>query len=322
MSIYQQLNEVEIDLTELEEQPLSSLEKKHIQKKVIKKLKLKKRANPFGIGVATAILAIGLLAVNHETIANMPIVAGLLEDWNNDVEKEDWASYKNIIGITKSTEMGDLTLNEVIVNYDRILVSATFQKKEATPFSYRHQLIPSLFINGQKVEVGTSVQSIEQNSEMFMIYNELELKQPIEDENISMQLVYDTLSTPFNKESAPFGETLEEPWTFTLTASQLAVQKETVVLDINQSITLTNGDSLTIERIVTTPISTTVYYQGADDNIVLYDEDGQNYHWQSSYSKENGINIKHYQGASFVNRDLYLQVLANEQPISEKIKIN
>ncbi|WP_107840448.1 hypothetical protein [Metasolibacillus meyeri] len=322
MSIYQQLNEVKIDLMEFEQQPLSSLEKKRIQKKVVKKLKLKKRGNPFGIGAATAVLAIGLLAANHETIANMPFVAGLLEGWNNNRENENWTQYKNIIATTSTTEMGDLTLNEVIINYDRILVSATLQKSAETKFSYRHHLHPTLYIDGQIVEkADASSQSIEQNSEMFMIYNEFKLQKPIEDENISIQLVYETLSTPANKESAPFGEKLEQPWTFDFTASQLAVQQETVVLNVNQSISLANGDSLMIERIVTTPISTTVYYHGADANIVLYDENGQSYYWQSGYRDDDGKGYQHFASASFVNRDLYLQVLSDEEPVSEKIKI-
>lgn len=323
MSVYKEFNAVEIDFTEFKEQPLTKLEKKRVQKMIIKKLQPIRRRTGFSIGAA-AVLAIGLLAVNHQTIANMPFVAGILEDWGQ-AEKVDWTPYKNVIGVTSTTNMGVLTLNEVIVDYDKLMISATFVKNEDTPFSYRHQFMPSVLIDGVAVPVeGTAAESIELNSTMFTVYNEITLNEPITAADFDLEIIYDRMLTP--REEFGEGEKIVEPFIFDVTASQIAVQKETKVNEVNQPIVLTNGEQFIIDRIITTPISTTIYYSGALDdnspNITLYDEGGKSYHWHSSYAEDDGTGIIDFSGVSFVDNEMFLQVLTFEgEPLSERIKV-
>ena len=323
MSIYKDLNDIEFDFTAYEVEPFSKLEKKRVQKMVVKKLKLNKRRTGFSIGAA-AVLAIGLLTINHQTIANMPFIAGILEDWGI-VEEVDWTPYKNVIGTTSSTNMGELTLNEVIVNYDKIIISATFVKNEETPFSYRHQFMPSVLIDGVAVQTeGTAAQSIKQNSSMYTVYNQITLKEPITATEFDLQIIYDRMLTP--KQEFVEGEKLSEPFTFNITASQLAIQKETKVHDVNQKVTLTNGEQFIIDQIITTPISTTIYYSGALEdhapNITLYDQDGNSYYWNSSYADDDGTGNIEFNGVSFVDKEMFLQVVTfDKEPVSERIKV-
>lgn len=324
MSIYKEFNEVLIDLSEYDVSPLTNYEKKRVQKLVKKKLKLVK---PYkGMGVAAAVLAIGLLAMNHQTIANMPFIAGVLEDWQV-TEQVDWTPYKTVIGETHTTAMGDLTVNEVIVDYDKIMISATFDKDEATDFSYRYQLIPTVLINGEKIETkGASAQSIAQNSSMYTIYNEVRLAKPVAAAEFDVQITYGHLHTPQTKTLE--GEVLQEPWVFDIKASQLTVQKETTVHEVQQTIHLENGEQLVIERILTTPISTTIFYSGLSSdhspNILLFDAEGNRYRWQAAYGEDDGSGAIEYTGASFVDRELFLQAFSDldgEVAASEKVKI-
>lgn len=324
MNMYKELNEVVIDISEFDVLPLTNYEKKRVQKRVKKKLKLVK---PYkGMSVAAATLAVGLLAMNHQTIANMPFIAALLEDWQV-TEQVDWSPYKTVIGETRTTEMGDLTLNEVIVNYDKLMISATFDKHEDTSFSYRHQLTPTVIINGEKVETkGASAQSIAQNSAMYVVYNEITLAEPIVDANFDIQIIYERMHTPQTETLE--GETLEEPWVFDINASQLTVQNETAVHDLHQTILLQNDEKFVIERIVTTPISTTIYYSDflaeRSPNIKLLDTDGNYYHWHSAYGNDDGTGEINYPGASFVERELFIEVFSTsveDDAISEKVKI-
>lgn len=324
MSIYKELNEVVIDLSEFDVSPLTNYEKKRVQKLVKKKLKLVKSAK--GMGVAAAALAIGLLAMNHQTIANMPFIAAVLEDWQV-TEQVDWTPYKTVIGETHTTAMGDLTVNEVIVNYDKIMISATLDKNEETVFSYRHQLIPTVLINGEKVETkGASAQSIAQNSSMYTIYNEINLAEPVAAADFDVKITYDRMHTAETKTLG--GETLEQPWVFDIKASQLTVQNETTVHDLHQTIPLQNDEQLVIDRIVTTPISTTIFYSGVSSdhspNILLFDAEGNRYHWNAAQGNDDGTGEIHYTGASFVESELFIQVFSNfteDGVISEKIKI-
>lgn len=50
--------------------------------------------------------------------------------------KDDFKFYIYFLLLTSpyKTVIGDLTLNEVLVNYDKIMISATFDKNEETVF--------------------------------------------------------------------------------------------------------------------------------------------------------------------------------------------
>jgi hypothetical protein len=97
------------------------------------------------------------------------------------------------------------------------------------------------------------------------------------------------------------------------------------VHDVKQKIDLKNRGQFIIERIITTPISTMIYYSGALNdhapNITLYDQDGNNYQWNSSYAEDDGTGIINFSGVSFVDKDMFLQVTIDEEPISERTKI-
>ena len=323
MSVYKDFNEIEMDLTEFEDQYLTKGECKQIKHRALKKLPQKKRRYLGSSVAAAAVLAISLVAFNQQSIANIPFVAGLLENWNQPNEV-DWTPYKNTIGQTMSTEFGDLTLNEIIVDYDKLLVSATLELAEDSTFSYRHQLVPSIIMNGQKVEkVRNSTQSIEQNNDMYLVYNEIQLEGPIKDELMSIQLSYDRMLTPSGEPA--FGESIAEPWIFDVTAAQLAVQEETVVKKLNQQVALPNGQSVVIDSIVTTPISTTVYFSGYDldenSQMALVNEAGTVYSWQSQTVEDDGTGVLNFSGATFVDQPIYLELYEYDQSISDRIFI-
>ena len=119
MSLYKELNEVKVDLTEFEEIPLTKLEQKRLKKVVLQKQTMKRK---FRWLPAVAALLIGTSAVfliNNQTIANMPFVAGLIEQYNTSDKEADYSNYKTIIGESTENELGRLTLNEVVVDFQR-----------------------------------------------------------------------------------------------------------------------------------------------------------------------------------------------------------
>ncbi|MEK4425090.1 DUF4179 domain-containing protein [Solibacillus sp. FSL K6-1523] len=322
MSIYKDFNEIEMDLTECKDIPLTKNEVQKIRNRALKQLP-KKRRNIGRSVAAVAILAIGLITFNHQSIANMPLIAGLLESWNHPNEV-DWEPYKNPIGQTMTTEFGDLTLNEIIVDYDKVLISSTLELAKGSTFSYRHQLSPTIKINGQTVEVrGGNAQSIKQNNGMYLIYNEVRLASPVEGDIMAIQLSYDRMFTPSGEH--PLGKLVSEPWNFEVTASQLAVQQQTIIKELGQHVAFPNGQSIVIDRIVTTPISTTVYFSSSTPdefvNIALVNEDGTVFTLQSGQMDDNGKGIINFSGTSFVDQSVYIQLYDYDQPISERIFI-
>lgn len=312
MGMYKDFNDITIDTTEFEEQPLTKLEQKRLKRRIVKQLPRKRRRIGYRIGTV-AILVLSIVIFQHQSIANMPFVASLLEEWRQD-KAIDWGNYKNIVGETVITQFGALTVNEVLLDYDKVLVSATLQPAAKRTFSYRHQLMPTISINGQPIEdIGLSTQSIEQNNAMFTIYNEIKLPQPVDAAQVSIQLSYNRMHLPNDKQ--PFGQLLEEPWTFNVVATQEAVQQQTKEYSIQQPITLADGQSFTVERIVTTPISTTIYYSNASQRLdfALFDKNGERYMWDSATHEDDGSGILHFPGAFFSKQALYIGTKKSEQ---------
>ncbi|KOY83504.1 DUF4179 domain-containing protein [Lysinibacillus macroides] len=312
MGMYKDFNDITIDTTEFEEQPLTKLEQKRLKRRIVKQLPRKRRRIGYRLGTV-AILALSIVIFQHQSIANMPFVASLLEEWRQD-KAVDWGDYKNVVGQTVTTQFGALTVNEVLLDYDKILVSATLQPADKQAFSYRHQLLPTISIDGQPIDdVGYSAQSIEQNDAMFTIYSEIKLPQPVDAAQVSIQLSYNRMLLPNGTQ--PFGQLLEEPWTFNVVATQAAVQQQTKEYPIQQPITLADGQSLTVERIVTTPISTTIYYSNASQkpDFALFDKNGERYMWDSATHEDDGSGILHFPGAFFSKQALYIGTKKSEQ---------
>lgn len=310
MSIYSDFNDIEADISSHSHEPLTKLEKKRIAKTIYTKLSPVKKRGGF-IAASVAAIALSAIVVTSPTIANMPLVAGFLEDWIPG-EEQDFTAYKNPIGITATTANGELTLNEVIVDYDKLLISSTFVKADGFDYSYKYQVVPDIYIDGQKVEVvNTSAQSIEQNSSMFTVYSEITLAAPLDSSELNLEVVYGRMLT--DSEADPIeGVKLSEAWTFDVTANQLAVQEETIVSTPAITIPTFDGGSFVIDKVVRTPISTTLYFSGSSEgsalDIQLVDAEGNVYSWDMASHEDDGSGIFSFSGASFVDKELAVQV--------------
>lgn len=310
MSIYSDFNDIEADISSHSHEPLTKLEKKRIAKTIYTKLSPVKKRGGF-IAASVAAIALSAIVVTSPTIANMPLVAGFLEDWIPG-EEQDFTAYKNPIGITATTANGELTLNEVIVDYDKLLISSTFVKADGFDYSYKYQVVPDIYIDGQKVEVvNTSAQSIEQNSSMFTVYSEITLAAPLDSSELNLEVVYGRMLT--DSEADPIdGVKLSEAWIFDVTANQLAVQEETIVSTPAITIPTFDGGSFVIDKVVRTPISTTLYFSGSSEgtalDIQLVDAEGNAYSWDMASHEDDGSGIFSFSGASFVDKELAVQV--------------
>lgn len=325
MSIYSDFNDIEADISSHSHEPLTKLEKKRIAKTIYTKLSPVKKRGGF-IAASVAAIALSAIVVTSPTIANMPLVAGFLEDWIPG-EEQDFTAYKNPIGITATTANGELTLNEVIVDYDKLLISSTFVKADGFDYSYKYQVVPDIYIDGQKVEVvNTSAQSIEQNSSMFTVYSEITLAAPLDSSELNLEVVYGRMLT--DSEADPIeGVKLSEAWTFDVTANQLAVQEETIVSTPAITIPTFDGGSFVIDKVVRTPISTTLYFSSSSEgsalDIQLVDAEGNVYSWDMASHEDDGSGIFSFSGASFVDKELAVQVrdMTTGDNIGDKVVI-
>jgi hypothetical protein len=307
MSIFKDLNDVKLDLSEFEEVPLSKHEQKRILKKVKKEISLRKSKKKWlGVGIASvAVCVLSLsLTIDKGTIASMPFVGGVIEKYINSNENLDYSTYKTAIGETAENKLGKLTLNEVMMDDRQLFLSATFEPAEHVDFDYQTYITPKVKINGKVYTVTTGGQSVELNNKMFMIYNDIDLEHPIKTENVQIEISYDTWN---------FDTKIEQPWTFNVKVSQAKLLEEKKVFEINKTITLNNGENVTIQKVVTTPISTTVYYdlsQSKSENVYfkIQSKDGILKPYSSAFTSNNlgDVSFVRFYGLKFEQTKYFL----------------
>lgn len=329
MSIYKELNDVKLDISEFQETPLSIME----QQRIIKGFK--KKTNPYKkkkywLVASAAVVAVAIISLSlgfdKGTIASMPFVGGVVEEYNYPNENIDFSSYKTAIGETAENTRGKLTLNEVMLDDQQVILSATFEPADGVRFDYQTFITPKVTINGEVISVTTGGQSIELNDAMFTIYNDIDLSKAIETENVNIEISYETW-----RHSSQDPEIIEQPWTFDVQVSQENLLVEKKVFELNQLITLNNGEKVTIEKVVSTPMSTTIYYdlsqtQSEGVYFSIQNEDGLEQTPTTTYTSNDLDEISYGRINGFVLEETEYYLIARDsagnQLIESPVPIN
>jgi hypothetical protein len=261
MSIYKELNDLNLDVSQYEEQELTSVQKKNWERRVLSKIsnhKIKNKKKYAGVA-AVIILAAGIsISTGTVTFANVPFVGGLIERLmaTNANEQADYAPFKTEIGATAENKYGKWTLDEALIDNGRLLISSTFEPAKGVNFHYKMHPMPTVLMNGQSLTLGTASQSIKVHDSMYTIYNEVRISELPIGETIAFQITYDNLDWSIDSEV----KLIENPWAFDIKVptNQLAATSETI--SFNQDISLGNGQSIHLKSMVVSPISTILYY--------------------------------------------------------------
>lgn len=285
MSLYKELNDVQLDIREFEEVSLSNHEQKRILKQIKKKISSSNPKKKWqAIGTASAVIVLCISLSSNGVIAGIPFIGEVIEKYISSTEKLDYDSYKTAIGETAENELGKLTLNEVMMDDKLLFLSATFEPVEHVGFDYQKYLGTSVKINGKDYTFMAGGQSIELNKSMYTIYNDITLNEAIDTENIHLEISYDKLDRT----------AIEQPWTFDVNISQARLLQEKKIFEMNKTIMLTNGETVTIQRVVTTPISTTVYYDltkstSEDIRFIFQSEAGKKESFSESFNSNDHV---------------------------------
>lgn len=309
MSFYKDLNDVKLDLNEFEAIPLSKHEEKRILKKAIRKITVRNRKKKWmalSVGAAVFVLSV-TLSMNSGVIASIPFIGETIEKYINVNEPLDYSSYKTAVGETAENKLGKLTLNEVMMDDQQLFLSATFEPSNNVSFDYQTAIIPKVTINGEDYSEWVGAESIELNSEMFTIYNDVTLNQAVETEKVQIEVTYDTLMPDMKR------ETIEQPWTFDVELSQTELLTQKKEFNMNEDVTLTSGETVTIQKVVTTPISTTVYYDlsqssSEDIHFNIQSDDGtlETYSFSFTSNDVGDVSFTRFNGFELKEQRYYL----------------
>ncbi|MGH1327349.1 DUF4179 domain-containing protein [Bacillus pretiosus] len=295
MCIYKELNDIQLDITGFEEIPLTKLEEKHWEKRVKNKLwKNKQSKKWFGVAAACMLMVSITAPLGQSSLANTPFIAGLIEKYLDEQQPRDYSPYKTAIGKTAENKYGKLTLNEVIVDDNQLLISSTFEPAKGVEFDYQTYLIPQVRINGRDFSSIKDAQSIEVNDSMYTIYGGVELSEMPQTDELQIEITYNT----FNRDTV-----IEQPWIFDIEVSQAQLMKEKQTFDLNETIVLSDGNKVNVKKVVSTPISTTIYYdvtQSTNEDIYfkIESESGKTYIFKEAFAsnKEGDISFSRFDG--------------------------
>lgn len=232
--------------------------------------------------------------LGQSSLANTPFIAGLIEKYLDEQQPRDYSPYKTAIGKTAENKYGKLTLNEVLVDDNKLLISSTFEPAKGVEFDYQTYLIPQVRINGRDFSSIKDAQSIEVNDSMYTIYGGVELREMPQTDELQIEITYNT----FNRDTV-----IEQPWIFDIEVSQAQLMKEKQTFDLNETIVLSDGNKVTVKKVVSTPISTTIYYdvtQSTNEDIYfkIESESGKTYICKEAFAsnKEGEISFSRFDG--------------------------
>lgn len=254
------LNETRVDLNEYSEEELNDIEKMKLKQGIKQRMGKKKSNQGKKIAIASSILVLSMAIINSEVIADQIerlISKNPIDNFEN-YKGANANGYTNIIDQTVTNNGLAITINEVIFDYDEIIIMYTMSGENIDTQSLH--ITPKIYIDGKKVEIdGVSGTYSDKDANLKQVT--LKPRVPI-----SKVGKFDMRVVIGGKEDFPQDALIKNgKWKYNFEVSNEAMKNATKEFDIHNKITLQDGINVTIEKVVTTPISTTVEIKS--DNI-------------------------------------------------------
>lgn len=268
-NVYRLLNKVEVDTNEYEAAKLTDLERKRMKKRMKSKIGGRKKARRLRVGgIAVAIMLMFTFGVssNMITLAKVPIIGALLEDYWWVGDHQSLADYKTVIGESVTDNGVEVTLNEVIVDDGQLLISSTFH----TDFSdedLAYNWFPKIevFMNGKKSNGGGGGGHEEITNTSLTYFWAADV------ENVKLEDIQDIKIVFSDLERSDSADLRKGNWSFKFTVSSENLLAERKSIAVEKHFTLKNGQEIIVDNIVLTPVSTTLYYQMLGEAEYEYD---------------------------------------------------
>ena len=221
-------------------------------------------------------VAVCILIVSGGLITKTPFV----ESFFGKKATTNFDDYKTEVGHTTENNLGELTLNEVIVDDNQLLLNAIFVPKDGINFDHQIFFFPQVLVNGQDYTVRNRGQSIEHRDNKYTIYSSVQVSELPQDNTLTLDISYSKWN---------LDQPIDQPWDFHVEASQKKVQEDKTIILINETIALTNGNEVKVTKVVSTPISTTIYYHLAKSSsetvsFKIKSTSGKAWRWNSGFT--------------------------------------
>lgn len=287
--LYKALNDADVDITEYPSAELTDVEKKRMKKRLNKKLGNRKRGRNLKMGgIAAAVVMTVIIGANPTTLAKVPIIGSLLEDYLRVDADKTLVDYKTVIGKTVKHKEIEMTLNEVLIDEGRLVINSTLHadksisEKLLSPF-------PSIYIDGEEVVGGGSGNVEKIDDATYTLFSAKNTRDMDLNKKLEVKIVYKDV-----------GEISGE-WAFEFQTSGASLFAEAKTISIGKEFSLENGQRIIVDEIVLTPASTTLHYQmlgererdfDYDVHFRVKDETGKQYSPTSGVTSSGNSHIR------------------------------
>ncbi|MDO5422351.1 MAG: DUF4179 domain-containing protein [Eubacteriales bacterium] len=240
--VYQLLNNVETDFSEYEtERPLSEFELAALKKKVLSSVKPKKSRKGLA---AAACLALCLAGLGLGPL-NLPVRAAAKQLVYHIQEffgtKADLTPYTEILNQAVTENGVTLTLNEVILDGESLLVSYTREGSSTL-------ITPLAYVNGTLQTGGYSGGVRTDNDGIMMAVMDIDLKNVDVSGNLDIELQF-------------LDDAGDSSWNFTFSASGSELSAKTQEIPLGNSFSLPDGSTIRLTSFRTNDLSQKIYYE-------------------------------------------------------------
>lgn len=135
MSIFKELNNVRLDVSELEEVPLSTMEQNRIQKKIFHKMSTKKKKKNYFLLAAASFIVISSFTFSltfPALAAKVPIISNIFELLSNNEYYvfEEYDEHSTDIGITQVSNGISITATNAVYDGENITIAYTIKSEQ------------------------------------------------------------------------------------------------------------------------------------------------------------------------------------------------
>lgn len=259
-----------------------------------------------------------LLIVCVLVVTSVILVSNLM----NQEKTVNFDDYKTVVGDTAENSLGKVTLNEVMVDDNQLLLNATFEPVNDIHFDHQIFFFPQVHVNGLDYTVRNRGQTIVKHKSKYTLYSSIQVSELPKEDILTLDISYNK----WNLEKK-----IDQPWNFHVKASQKQLQEDKIIFSINTTLSLNNSNEITIKKVVSTPISTTVYYDAAENTseiaFKITSASGKSWRWHSGFTVEdvkNFVAVNRFDALYLMDDTYYLIpiAVADDKALGPPIQIN
>lgn len=259
--IYSILNDLDAEVNTCNREELTKGEKNRMKRQIknitgANRKVNNKRKGYVAIAACTAVIAIavGSITFNDAAYAAAKSIAWRIGDFLG-IEK-DLQDYTTVVGTTKTYKGYAITLNEVILDKDQLVVSSSVQSKEKISAGRAFTEFANVYINGKVVSVaaGGSSRNVDDYTHESVVNYELDNVDT--SGSLDIQIIYSGIL----KEE----EEIEGKWDFRFTTDGAKLAADTTRIALNRKFELSNGSKVILTEYTSNNVGQKIYFELED----------------------------------------------------------